>query len=139
MKFKCKICDHEFESNIHNPMCPQGCKLDRSEVTRPGDFSTTVRLRTDDIVKAEAKAGPEPEERPLTKMNLAALREVAEAKGIEMDANETKAKLRAKIIAADVEPTPPAEPPADGTYVSPLAVPLDPKETEVFQMEEEKG
>ena len=28
-------------------MCPQGCSLDRSEVTRPGDYSTTVRLRSD--------------------------------------------------------------------------------------------
>ena len=47
MKFKCKLCDQHFESAEHRPMCPQGCSLDRSEVTRPGDFSTTVRLRSD--------------------------------------------------------------------------------------------
>ncbi len=59
MKFKCKLCDHEFESTEHRPMCPQGCKLDRLETSRPDDFSTAVRDRTDDPAKRKpAKRKP---------------------------------------------------------------------------------
>ena len=128
MKFKCKYCDHEFESTEHRPMCPQGCKLDRMETSRPDDFSTAVRDRTDGPAKpakpakrktkrksAKKPAVKEPlakdlREKPpappndgLEEHSVAGLREFAEAGDIKLDANETKAGL----VAANAKPTPP--------------------------------
>ena len=43
-KMKCRYCGHEFISATKRPMCPQGCRLDKSELTRQDDYSTVQRV-----------------------------------------------------------------------------------------------
>ncbi len=102
--FICDRCQHEFESKAARPPCPQGCRYPIEKSSVSADLITTRPVDVVESQPTKLEPDPAPEGKPLDKMNRAELRKVAAAKGIEFDANETKAKLRAKIISADEKP-----------------------------------
>lgn len=100
-KMKCQTCGHEFDSKVKHPMCPMKCRLDRSELIRPDDFSTVTRIggSYESEVKAE-------QDRVKAKKvaSAKAAKEKAEAKTAEVKAKkEADAKAAKEKADADAK------------------------------------